>query len=679
MTQPDAPRPPDHPDEATAPGLVRTERAPSAQVERLVDEYLAALAGPGSADLAAFERRAGDEPNRRSFVRQALAQELLWRRSRGEAPAFDEFQRRLPEDDRAAFAELVHDAELAQRMLPSGLVPGSVLAERYEIRRELGRGGMGVVLAAFDRELEREVAVKVFNQATNTSSEDWEAILLQESKTLAKLGSRNIVAIHDARRWRENSFIVMDLVRGRDLAEVLRRVRGGTEDGPGRTGAALERAIGAPRDSDRRQLVDRSWFRSVTRIMLEIVRTIELAHERGVVHRDLKPTNVLVVGGGEPILLDFGLSAGRSEVPSDDERGFCCTPSYVPPERARDLSNVVDPRADVYQLGLVFFELLTLEMAFETRTDEALFVLLQRITSGARRTPREVDPAVPRVLEAICEKALETDPAARYQSAREMREDLERACAGAPPRHARIGRVHALALRTAVTARHPITLSLGAAGLAALAWFGLTRDEWVPPELDPFLHTGSGRPALVQSPAALDADRTVVGLRFRGDDPTHLYVFSISGDPDDEDATIRPLLPEPFPSTTPPEDTRPRGIDVAPGEHWIACALVGPAEASEGLLVYVCAEPVPALTRWQQTLAELEQETLAAVPYARGMAIGRDLVQGARGESLGTLSREARLQLFGEVLAGDGDPDAWRVPGVRRHLFRFERSAEAGG
>ena len=170
-----------------------------------------------------------------------------------------------------------------------------------------------------------------------------------------------------------------------------------------------------------------------------------------------------------------------------------------------------------------------------------------------------------------------------------------------------------------------------------------------------------------------------LGVRCRGDDPALLYIFALSGGDAPGERTLRPVRPELFPTLTPPGDPRPAPIDLEPGEHWVACTVVGEPDPNEGFLVFACEERNPLLELWQQSLANLEAESLVPTRYPDAMAIGRSLLGQSRGESPGALSREERLQLFSEVLAGEGSPeDEWRIPGVRRYLFLFPTGAPRG-
>jgi serine/threonine-protein kinase len=401
----------------------RIEPRIEGQIESLVERYLDELGAGREPDLEAMARELSDEAARSRFRAKALAQAYLVRAAEaaetGGPVVLDAYLARLTsEAEREVFWGELRDAELARAHVPGELVPGMRLDGRYEIRRELGRGGMGVVYVAFDRELEREVAVKVLRLQPGTEASDWTELFRREARTLARLNSRNIVTIHDAHRGRR-SYIVMDLVRGRDLLWILEEARQQRAELGPRSAASsepLRRAIGRRTGGDHaEQLGERTHARTVARIGRLMALTLEHAHGAGVIHRDLKPQNVMLVPGGEPVLLDFGLASWGQE---GSEEGFRGTPEYMAPEQIESMRAGSDPRTDVYQLGLVLYEMLSLRRAYPRKSREELWPLFERIQKGQR------DPlpsGVPRGLAAIVEKAMERDPARRYQTMRARR------------------------------------------------------------------------------------------------------------------------------------------------------------------------------------------------------------------------------------------------------------------
>jgi serine/threonine protein kinase len=267
---------------------------------------------------------------------------------------------------------------------------------RYELREEIGRGGMGTVYLAQDRELDRPVALKVLN--STLGQPDGGARLAREARIIARLEHPGIVPVHDAGRLTDGRlFYAMKLVRGRRLDE-----RG---DG----------SITLPER---------------LRIFLKICDAVAFAHARGVLHRDLKPQNVMIGSFGEVLVMDWGIAkavgqksppdevdAGWPEVPAGTAHGTVVgTPGYMAPEQARADLTAVDERADVYGLGAILYFLLT----GRGPTPEQSPVT----------PPRRYDRAIPRPLEAVCLRALAPEPTARYAGAAQLADDVTRFLAG---------------------------------------------------------------------------------------------------------------------------------------------------------------------------------------------------------------------------------------------------------
>ncbi len=460
------------------------EHRPDRTVDELLDGYLVELAQNGTADLDVWAAQIVRGELRERFRREALAEEFAWRTARGEAVVLEVFAARLAhESDRKAFVELVRANRLAEQALPPQYAPGALLGDRYRIRSILGRGGMSVVFAAWDQELEREVAIKVFNaQAQAGSAEEWEGIAHGEAAALARLDHPNVVRVHDIRRDKAHTYIVMDRVDGVDLSRALDELkRAETEDGadparrPERLREFLESSAtrggeNAPRPTTDR-IDARSWPRTVARILAPVAAGIESAHQLGQVHRDLKPNNVLLRAGADPIVLDFGLSA-RVRPGSEDSAVLRGTPEYFAPEQARDLKSGSDVRTDVYQLGLVLYEMLSLERAQSREKTEDILRFLARVSLGPSERIDALPKSIPLALRAICAKALAPQVTQRYASAGQMAKDLERFAVGLPNVHAQTSRAHAAWQRTRWLAKQPAFAALVVGGLAlgAGAW-----------------------------------------------------------------------------------------------------------------------------------------------------------------------------------------------------------------
>ncbi len=313
----------------------------------------------------------------------------------------------------------------------SSLRIGASLAGRYEILQVLGEGGMGAVYKAKDLELDRRVALKVIRPELAGSEEVLQRFK-QELILARQITHKNVVRIYDLGEAEGTKFITMEYIEGEDLRTLIKaRVKFPPEEA-----------------------VD---------IMRQVCRALEAAHSEGVIHRDLKPQNIMRDRHGRIVVMDFGL-ARSLEVPGMTQTGALLgTLEYMSPEQA--MGRTLDARSDLFTLGLIFYELLTGKAPF--KADSAIASLLKR--TQERATPAsELDSTVPLSLSNIVSRCLERDPALRHRSAREILDDLE-AWQGRP---AVIGLPLAAirALRRTVSSRWATTslvvLLLAAAGLA---------------------------------------------------------------------------------------------------------------------------------------------------------------------------------------------------------------------
>lgn len=295
---------------------------------------------------------------------------------------------------------------------PTGEIdPGMI--EGFTIVRELGRGGMGVVYLARDLELDRLQAVKVLAQHL-VGSERAIARFRHEARAVAALNHAAIVPVHRYAQVNGLQYIAMEYVEGRTLAAMLEGARAAEAAG----GRGAKTGTG---ERDRR--------RAMVRMLAVVADALDHAHRRGVIHRDVKPSNIIVDAAGEPHLTDFGIAKLATEDMSTVTGERAGTVHYMSPEQAALVAATVDHRADIFSCGVVLYEAVMLRRPFEGETTHQV---LDAIRLREPRGMRSVDPSIDRDLETICQKALEKRPSERYQTAAHLAADLRCYLAGDP-------------------------------------------------------------------------------------------------------------------------------------------------------------------------------------------------------------------------------------------------------
>jgi len=271
--------------------------------------------------------------------------------------------------------------------MAASLQPGSVLADRYEILKLLGEGGMGAVYKARDRELDRVVALKVIRPELAGHPSILQRFK-QELILARKVTHRNVIRIFDLGVAHSTRFITMEFVEGQDLSSLLE-----------------ERHKYPPDEA--------------VKILRQVCTALDAAHTEGIIHRDLKPQNIMIEASGRVCVMDFGLARSMEASGLTQPGTVMGTPAYMSPEQVKGMP--ADAPSDLFSLGVICYQMLTGEVPF--KADTALASMLMR-TQGPPVPPVQLEPTLPKALNDITLRALATNPQDRYQSAAEMGRDL---------------------------------------------------------------------------------------------------------------------------------------------------------------------------------------------------------------------------------------------------------------
>ncbi|MCE9581674.1 MAG: protein kinase [Planctomycetes bacterium] len=329
------------------------------------------------------------------------------------------------------------DAVAEPAMPPSGIRKPPDQIGPYRVLRELGRGGMGVVYRALDPELRREVALKVMISGTHANEADVERFR-REAAVVAKMGRHpNLIQIHDIGRDGDRLYFTMDFIEGRSAKQ---RVE--------------EEGAFPPREA--------------ARIAAEMAGALAFAHAAGVLHRDVKPHNILLDREGKAFLGDFGLAKDLSANSGLTESGSAFgTPAYMSPEQAAGHASKATPLSDVYSLGATLFEMLTGRPPF---VGESGMDIVRQVLDAEPPAPRTLREGIHRDLEIICLKALRKEPLRRYASAGELEADLRRFLNGEPILARPPGGVERVFLKVK---RHRAIVTVALAGLVVAGVIGV--------------------------------------------------------------------------------------------------------------------------------------------------------------------------------------------------------------
>jgi serine/threonine protein kinase len=392
---------------------------------RAVQEYLADL-------------EAGRRPDRHAFL--ARYPEL----GPAMAPYFDAL------DAVHAVSPAMHSKSSSRPAPPvETSLPAEPLGD-FSIIREIGRGGMGMVYEAIQLSLGRRVALKVLPFAATMDPRQLQRFH-NEARAAASLHHPNIVPVYAVGAERGVHFYAMQLIEGQNLAALIGDLRradsGGESNGtrthvraqstgpypaappfvagspdPATTEATTQPTLGAQLSTHRTEH-SAAFYRTIARLIAQAAAGLEYAHGLGIVHRDVKPANLLLDARGNVWVTDFGLATFHADASLTQTGDMLGTLRYMSPEQASGRRALLDHRTDVYSLGATLYELLTLRPIFDGTDRQAL---LQQILHAEPRPPRSIDRSIPPELETIVLKALGKTPAERYATAQEFGDDLKR-------------------------------------------------------------------------------------------------------------------------------------------------------------------------------------------------------------------------------------------------------------
>ncbi|MCR9245660.1 MAG: protein kinase [bacterium] len=459
-------------------------------------------------DDAAQEARVASAESEAALV-QAAVETFVERHSCGETPDLAEFVQTYPEAIRPRILAqcrefLAFDGLLGHQPWEPPDEDGPDSTSRtfgdFEITEELGRGGMGVVYLARQRSLNRRVALKVMASGLTLSKRHVERFR-REAAATAQLRHPAIVPVHSLVEVDGTFAIAMDFIAGRNLADILDDLRLANGSEP----TSIEGTLGLE--------PEKGYVAECAMLVAQIASALSAAHAQGVMHRDLKPRNLMIDERRQSRLLDFGLSKSLGDGSLSMSGEITGTVHYMSPEQTLAKRVAVDHRTDVFALGVILYELLTLKRPFDGKNMQQI---VYEICFKEPVSPQRLNPKVPRDLVTICLKALEKDPNNRYASAAELEADLQRFLRWEPIQARPAGAFS----RLSKWLRRHRTESIAAAAVVTVtasvlgySWYGNALDN---AEADRLLHQAAQQDAAGDYRGAFESAKRALARR---DDP----------------------------------------------------------------------------------------------------------------------------------------------------------------
>lgn len=358
-----------------------------------------------------------------------IADEYLNRRRKGEQPGIEEFTARFPGladliQQTLETIQFIDDLNAPLTSTFAGVVSGSSELQPeitdFRIIRKIGQGGMGVVFEAEQESLGRRVALKILPSHLS-KDEKFVERFQREARAAANLHHTNIVPVFEVGQQGETLFYAMQYIEGLPLDEVQKEVVRLKEQGTETSQSSISKLMsgsdsGSTSSRNQRQ---QNYYKSIAKLGADIADALGYAHDRSIIHRDVKPSNLILDTEGVVWLADFGL-AKTTDSELTETGDFLGTARYMSPERFKGQA---DQRGDIYGLGITLFELATLRRPFDAPDR---LQLIDQIANAEPRRPGEIDRHIPLDLETIILKSMEKDPRRRYQNATEMALDLRR-------------------------------------------------------------------------------------------------------------------------------------------------------------------------------------------------------------------------------------------------------------